>query len=311
MSVKRRFPLPVYVFDEHHEAFAFWHQAYCDGLLKHPLDLFHVDAHDDMGQIRKFSLSLYYQGKDPEKCRLHFDRISREELNIGNFIYPAVLTGVVKNVYFVYPSWRNYRFHRKFLSICSAFGEGKVFKFGLPVKEQDDSRIHKAFPDFKRFCHTTCRIEKVPRSRKVILDIDMDYFYCVDSITNHLRYNLEITPKQYQLREDWLQEKTLPFSGLKFEFCKRGSRHYVRIGYRKTQETAYQPEREEIDDQINLLMKNLSGRDIHPQIVTLCRSHLSGFCPSDKAAFIESRLLEKLESYYSPIDVHYSKKRSK
>lgn len=38
-----------------------------------------------------------------------------------------------------------------------------------------------------------CDVDRMPKNRKVILDIDLDYFACRDSILNQMSYELEIT----------------------------------------------------------------------------------------------------------------------
>jgi len=94
--------VPVYVFDEHNEAFYFWCKAERNGFTDGPLDLLHVDAHDDMGRCNAFAKSLYFpDGTDNRDYLRYYRGFVKTELDIGNFILPAVLKKLIRNVYFV------------------------------------------------------------------------------------------------------------------------------------------------------------------------------------------------------------------
>src|SRR5512136_2184194 len=53
------FNFPIFCFDEHHEAFYWWHRARIEGRLAGPADLLHIDGQDDMGPPWEFSESIY------------------------------------------------------------------------------------------------------------------------------------------------------------------------------------------------------------------------------------------------------------
>ena len=98
--------IPAYVFDEHNEAYYYWHRARHDGYLDRPLDLFHVDAHNDMAELQNLQHSLYWSERDDEGYLDRYQTIAYHEMSIANFLIPAVLNGLVKNVYFIFPKWR-------------------------------------------------------------------------------------------------------------------------------------------------------------------------------------------------------------
>jgi hypothetical protein len=60
------------------------------------------------------------------------------------------------------------------MNICSAFGEDKILKYNLMIGRDTDPRALKAYPDLTRFNYSMLPVDKVPRNRKVILDIDLD-----------------------------------------------------------------------------------------------------------------------------------------
>jgi hypothetical protein len=82
---------PVYVFDNHNHAFFFWHWYAGQQHLPLPLDLIHVDQHKDTRLPATFlSNSEIVNWKE-------LDLYTTEILNVGNFIPPAIKTGLINN----------------------------------------------------------------------------------------------------------------------------------------------------------------------------------------------------------------------
>lgn len=311
MNEKLRNKIILYRFDEHNLAFHYWKKAFIEENIQSPLDLFHVDAHADMGRPSTFRESLYVPLEhDPLK---YHKRFASKELNIQNFIYPAVLGGLVRNVYFFFPRWRNFKPMRSRIQIGSAFGEGKIIKYPPRLaRGAHQATITRAIPDLTRFSFVSGLIERMPHRRKVILDIDLDYFACQDSIQNKWEYKLEITPSQYRDRGFFLRDETIGFSGLRFAFKKLKRRHVAIVSMRKVPEKAHMPSHQEIRESVDLLVSTLRRRSILPVVITLCRSRISGYCPKKYGKFIENLLLKKLSEIYSlEIDGSISPPKSK
>lgn len=286
---------PVFIFNEHNEAFSHWQRARILGDLPDALDLFHIDAHHDMGKPSRFGSSLYFRGRTREDEIAYYRKFAQTELSIADFILPAVLNGVVRNVYFVFPKWRKFNAFRKFVTITSAFGEGKVLKYSVKPNALSNPMVAKAYPDVKKFQYAAMKAEQLPKNRKVILDIDMDYFACRDSIHNHMAFDLEITREQFENRDGFLAHQSLPFSGFQFDFYQRDGKYYVNISRKKGKDVSHLPSEEEILNEINGLVSVLISKKIKPMAVTICRSCHSGYCPGDYARFIEKHLLKALQ----------------
>lgn len=290
-------PIPVYIVDEHNEAFYYWQKAKYDGLIREPLDLFHIDAHDDMGRPQSFRSSIYSPKEsanaNPEYCR----DFSHNELRNDNFIIPAVLSGVVRNVYFIYPRWRKFKPQRKRFNVSSVFGEGKILKYGMKAADNMEATALKALPDLKYYNFRMIDIDRIPQKREVILDIDLDYFACRDSILNHYRYDLEITEEQFHKREGFLSDRTIAFAGLSFNFLKKDNKYFVQVAHKKGKDVSHLPSKDEITSEIGKLINTLHSRKIRPIVVTISRSCISGYCPNDYVEGIETELNHQLKRF--------------
>jgi len=172
---------PIYVFDEHNEAYYYWHKAKYEGYINEPLDLFHIDAHSDMMKTDCIQSSIYFPEDSQVGYLEYYKNIAKNEFNIGNFIIPAILNGLIKNVYFIFPKWMECKPKRKKYNISSMFGEGKIFKHCLTINKNTNPKLFQVLPDFKQYNFSFLPIDRLPKARKVILDIDLDYFACSDS----------------------------------------------------------------------------------------------------------------------------------
>jgi hypothetical protein len=287
--------IPVYRFDEHNEAFFYWRKARHEGLFIAPLDLFHIDAHADMARPSEFRTPLHLADEAEVDPLEYYRAFSRDELTIANFIYPAVLGGLVRNVHFIFPAWRKFKPHRSRVRIASVFGEGKIIKYPAWLARDTHPRaVDKALPDLKTFSYLSHPADRMPRRRAVILDIDLDYFACRDSVQNKYQYRLEITRDQFMNRDAFLTDPTIPFSRLEFAFRDEDGRCSVAVAFQKTPDQVHLPDADEIRREVDGLVDTIVERKISPRLITICRSRVSGFCPAELAGSIEERLLQKL-----------------
>jgi hypothetical protein len=80
---------PVFVFDNHNHAFFFWHWWASQNSFTQPLTLIHVDQHKDT-RIPATFLSASEAENLPT-----LNQYTTEILNVGNFIPPAIKTGLL------------------------------------------------------------------------------------------------------------------------------------------------------------------------------------------------------------------------
>lgn len=87
--------IPVYIFDNHNHAFAFWCAEKAEGNLRDGATLIHIDQHKDTRTPPGF-LSL----EDAQDLQKVF-RYTNTVLNVGNFIPAAQHIGLVKEIVFL------------------------------------------------------------------------------------------------------------------------------------------------------------------------------------------------------------------
>lgn len=85
---------PVVIFDNHNHAFFFWMAAYQAGVIPAGGRLCHIDQHTDMREPDADPPSLEAMSAD---LRLAFN-YTNFDLNVGNFIRPALHTGLFHHV---------------------------------------------------------------------------------------------------------------------------------------------------------------------------------------------------------------------
>lgn len=129
--------IPVYIFDDHNHAFFAWCEAYKEGHINNGSQLWHFDDHDDAAKIKYFPLKNNWSLADAAQVA--------QSTGFESFIHPAILLGLVKEVFWVQQYENRHREQE------TKWGVGKE----------------------------VVKIEDVPVSsdpKQTIVDIDIDYF---------------------------------------------------------------------------------------------------------------------------------------
>jgi tetratricopeptide (TPR) repeat protein len=170
----------ISLIEDHQEALKIWRER---GFKN--FDLVHLDAHIDFGfhparpieriineirSIKELKRNLEYS-----LAFIRYEKDFDKQTNIGNYIYPAMCEGIVKDFYWVIP------------------GRSKEFKKSLKIIKEmlkSFSAIRSTLKDGiistellgRKF--VICTLEKLPiLKQKVLLDIDTD-FLVTDSLLN-------------------------------------------------------------------------------------------------------------------------------
>lgn len=98
----------IYVFDNHNHAFYFWAKALKEGLINRGETLVHVDQHKDMREPSSIDVDI-------EDLDDVFE-YTNKELNVGNFIVPALKNNLIKDVIIVDSSYSlSYKLPKEFI----------------------------------------------------------------------------------------------------------------------------------------------------------------------------------------------------
>jgi tetratricopeptide (TPR) repeat protein len=182
----------IFLIEDHDEAIKVWRKNNIKGL-----DLVHIDGHMDfgfyqanpIGQIFKEARSLRELKNNLEKSLSfsHYEKDFNKQSNIGNYIYPAMCEGIVRNFYWVIPGGLG-EFKASYKIIKSML---KGLRGQDPYKLGHTSHVtrhtlEKGIISIKLLGRkfVICTLEKLPTlKQKVLLDIDTD-FLVIDSLLN-------------------------------------------------------------------------------------------------------------------------------
>jgi hypothetical protein len=283
-------PIPVYVVEEHHEAFYVWQTAVQEGVLAPGGNtLLHVDEHSDMTlpRLRRPLGSI----KGPDDL-LQF---TYDELDIGNFIWPAVYLGTFNRVVWVRDShkpgttWKS-------MKICGRNADATEFVTGSSLAGTPYEKA--ADIASMEFAPVTTR-DSLRTDQPMVLDIDLDYFHCND-YPDYGDRSIEITRESYDqfVSDRYHFLRIAPGSDVAAEH--RDGKYYLRFNqYPHPRESGSRGAVEEkITGRIRGLMSWLEKAGAVPPLVTICRSIHSGYTPREFAAFIEATLLDALREAF-------------
>lgn len=282
--------IPVYVVEEHHEAFCVWRRASAEGVIPaRGNTLLHVDEHSDMTLPRlRRPLSSISGSED-------LVRFTYDELDIGNFIWPAVYLGTFSRVCWMRlrhkpgASWQN-------MKICGKNRAATEFITGSSLAGTPYENAPDIVP--MEFSQITTA-DSLRTDQPVVLDIDLDYFYCND-FPDYRDQEIEIAAEAYRafVSDRYHFLRIAPGSDVSAE--DRGGRFFLRFNQYPRQRAAMPEEtiRATIQERIGALVRYLADAGVTPPLVTICRSVHSGYTPREHAAFMESQTLAALDGAF-------------
>lgn len=288
--------VPLYIVEEHHEAFFIWNYAYYQGWI-HPFGntLLHVDSHDDM-VIAQLNNSIDELEDNLQEIYMYGYR----EFGIATFIIPAIYRGLINNYTFLsrHDSYNGPKSNRY---VASYKSEGTFFKTGeanplLRLQLQSDE---SQWGNYQFYSYQEMGLgSRLSTPQPIILDIDLDFFSCDNSLSSTEK-KIEITEAAYL---DFVNNKYNPFRimpAAALSASKEADRYF--LCYREWQEA---PDLKKvsfdlIDKRINRFISFLKENNIKPRLIDICRSRLSGYTPADQWQYIEERLIAGLSQIYT------------
>ncbi len=189
----------IFLFEDHDEAVKAWREKKVKAL-----DLVHIDAHIDFGFYPAKPIPKIFneaktfkelkQGLEYSLAFLHYEKDFNKQADIGNYIYPAMQEGIVRDFYWVVPGGlKEFKKSAKFIknilrNLLGVRGQ-KVPACRPPAGEagqageaREKEGIIQTELLGRKF--TICVLEKLPiLKQKILLDIDTD-FLIIDSLLN-------------------------------------------------------------------------------------------------------------------------------
>jgi len=177
----------IFLIEDHDEALKLWKESRIRNL-----DLVHIDAHIDFGfymarpinDVIRQAKSLKELKNDLERS-IAFKRYENDfdkQVNIGNYIYPAMEEGIVKDFYWVMPGGI-FEFESSVKIIKRILNGLNKYDLNARAKTQE---IKPGIVSIQLFGRkfVICILDKLPKLKhKILLDIDTD-FLVIDSLRN-------------------------------------------------------------------------------------------------------------------------------
>jgi tetratricopeptide (TPR) repeat protein len=169
-------PIDAALMEDHSDAFIAWRQA---GFKKRIV--VHIDSHIDLQWVSPPDLKRIVEAKTVEELRgIELDTIQEKErfskpLSITNFLYPAIMEGIVKELYWVTPD--SLMAGRKVLDDMKSQLIDTLDR--LSIDDLDSFQLRNGVVKGRVYGIplTICKLSDLPLfNEAVLLDIDVDYF---------------------------------------------------------------------------------------------------------------------------------------
>lgn len=286
----------IFIIEEHHEAYFIWKYAAARGFIN-PAGhtLVHIDEHSDMGTP--------FLNMPPPLLNNELDKtldFVYKELGIATFIVPAIYEGMLDSVYWI--KQRHQKTNKKSykMYVRSQNNAGTLLATGRAAQlEQFDDESKSKSRSSKYYRFYKQHIDELGTQGPVLLDIDLDYFSCIQNpLKNELQ--IEITQEEFEKFNQTPYHRIRFYDFGRVDAYQDGDRFFYSFNrIADPRESPLKVKSEIIMQRIEYAISYLQAKVPYPLLITICRSRLSGYTPSDQWEFIEQQLLKSLNNIYT------------
>ncbi|MDR2115507.1 MAG: UPF0489 family protein [Planctomycetaceae bacterium] len=279
--------IPLLIVEEHHEVLPIWLRFFKRETIFSSRVLWHIDAHADL-KPGCFATDLRRLIDVDEEM---LQKFVHTELHFDDFILPAFYLGFFDRLYWIYPKqlYGNHHFStQKYVRSWEQNGQQLIFGNGIS-SIADARNFH-----FEGGCFPIEMCEDAV----TILDIEYDFFYCVQSPC--IAKKIEITEQEF------LRYENDPYHFARLHFCtttvREEERYFLVFSpWKKTIPGPLEIEESTMIQSVHYFCDWIQDCAVRPQLITLCRATHSGYCPKQQSEKIESVILQRFQNIYPNI----------
>lgn len=288
-------PVPLFIVEEHHEAFFLWHHAAARGIIPATGNtLLHFDDHADWNLPRTNRPIRDPALADPAAAHA----FAAEELGIATFILAGMYRGILERCDWIRRSPVEASFEKRLL-LRARDEEGCVL-----VQEAYAPDRHLLHADGRAVTLAfMTRTAAFPEDREVILDVDLDYFSS-RTPPDGFEYRIETTAEeQERFRAD-------PYHPLRLAGVwarpteAEGRRWFVLNRIDRPHPSPTLASKDEIRAESAAFGRFLAEKRVRPRMIEVSRSVRSGYTPPDQAALIEGLVIEAIRAVI-PVEIRH------